>query len=143
MRIPHKGSGPAVISLLGNQVQMMIAAEGGLAPHIKAGTLRALGITSAKRCRCIPICPRSPNRCRGFEYTSIWGIFAPAKTPKTVVDTLNREIVVALNSPEVKSKVNAQGIDVVGSTPEQLAAAVKQDLVRVGKVIKDNNIREE
>ena len=143
VRIPHKGSGPAVISLLGNQVQMMIAAEGGLAPHIKAGKLRALGITSAKRSPLYPDLPAISESVPGYEYTSIWGIFAPAKTPKPVVDTLNREIVIALNSPEVKSKVNGQGIDVVASTPEQLAAAVKQDIVRLGKVIKDNNIREE
>ena len=143
VRIPHKGSGPAVISLLANQVQMMIAAEGGLAPHVKAGRLRALGVTSVKRSPLYPDLPAISESVPGYEYTSIWGIFAPGKTPKPIVDRLNREIVTALNSTDVKAKVNSAGIEVVAGTPEQLAAAVKQDVVRLGKVIKDNNIREQ
>jgi tripartite-type tricarboxylate transporter receptor subunit TctC len=143
VRIPHKGSGPAIISLLANQVQMMIAAEGGLVPHIKAGRLRALGLTSAKRSPLYPDLPVIAESVPGYEYTAIWGIFAPAKTPKTIINRLNHEIVTALNSPEVKSKINNAGTDVVGSTPEQFAAAVKRDIATLGKVIKDNHIRAE
>jgi tripartite-type tricarboxylate transporter receptor subunit TctC len=141
--IPHKGAGPAVISLLANQVQMMIVPAGGMAPHIKAGRLRALGVTSVRRSPQYPDLPVISDSVPGYEYMTIWGIFAPAKTPKPILDRLNREIVIALNSPEVKSKVTDVGIDVVASTPQQLAAAVQRDIVRLGKVIKDANIREQ
>lgn len=143
VRIPHKGAGPALISLIANQVQMMIAAEGGVAPHVKGGRLRALAMTSAKRSPLYPDLPVIAETVPGYEFTGLWGIFAPARTPKPVIDKLNREIVIALNSPEVKPKVGEVGLTVVASTPEQLAAAVKADVVRLGKVIKDNNIRED
>ena len=143
VRIPHKGSGPAIISLMANEVQMMIAAEGSVTPHIRAGRLRALGLTSKKRSPQYPELPVVAETVPGYEFTALWGVFAPAKTPKSVIEKLNREIVIALNSQEVKSKVTDVGVNVEARTPEQLAAAVKGDIARLGKVIKDNNIREQ
>ena len=141
--IPHKGAGPAVISLLGNQVQMMIAPDSALSAHIKLNRLRALGVTSAKRSPQYPDLPVIAEAVPGYEFTTIWGIFAPVKTPKPILERINREIVSALNSAEMKPILARAGVDVVASTPAQLAAAVKEDIVRLGKVIKDANIREQ
>ncbi len=144
VRVPHRGSGPAIISLLGNQVQILFGAIGGVAPHVKQGRLKALGITSAERTPQFPDLPTiASTGLPGYEFTSIWGLFAPAKTPRPVIDRLYREIAKVLNAPEVKEKATAAGDDIIASSPEQFAAAVKSDIVRLGKVIKDAHIREE
>lgn len=144
VRVPHRGSGPAIISLLGNQVQILFGAIGGVAPHVKQGRLKALGITSAERTPQFPDLPTiASTGLPGYEFTSIWGMFAPAKTPRAIIDRLNKEITQVLRSPDVKEKATAAGDDIVASTPAQFAAAVQSDIVRLGKVIKDAHIREE
>jgi len=144
VRIPHRGSGPAMISLFANQVQIVFAAIAGATPHVKQGRLKALGITSAKRSPQFPDLPTiAESGLPGYEFTSIWGVFAPANTPRPIVERLNREIVLVLNRPDVKDKAVASGVDVVASTPAQLTAGIKADITRLGKVIKDANIREE
>jgi tripartite-type tricarboxylate transporter receptor subunit TctC len=142
VRIAYKGTGPSVIALLGGEVHLMIAGLGSVAPHTKSGKLRALAITSAKPSALAPELPTSASVLPGYESTSVLGMFVPAKTPTAIINRLQLEITRAVNKPEVKELLFNAGVDAIGSTPEELAAYVKNDTLRMGKVIRDASIRE-
>jgi tripartite-type tricarboxylate transporter receptor subunit TctC len=144
VRINYKGNGPAVNDLIGGQVQVMFASSGTSGPHIKSGRVRALAVTTAKRSALFPDLPTiAASGVPGYDAGSTSGVFAPAKTPDAVIARLNREIVQALNSSDVKEKFLAAGVEVVASTPEELAARVKSDTARLGKVIREAGIHED
>ncbi len=144
IRIPYKGGGPALTDLIAGQVQFMITGTGGATPHIKSGKLRALAVTSARPTVLAPGLPTvKASGLPGYEFVSIDGIFAPAKTPAAVINHLNRELVRMLGRPDIKEKFLAMGVEAVGSSPAELAAEVKADMARMGKVIKDVGIRDE
>ena len=142
VRIAYKGTGPSVIALLGGEVHLMIAGLGSVAPHIKSGKLRALAITSAKTSALAPELPTIASVLPGYESTSVLGIFVPAKTPPAIVNRLQQEIARAVNKTEVKELLFNAGVDANGTTPEEFTAFVKNDTARMGKVIRDANIRE-
>jgi tripartite-type tricarboxylate transporter receptor subunit TctC len=140
--IPYKGSGLALIDLIGGQVQMMFATAGSVATHLKSGSLRALAITSAQPSQLLPGLPTiAASGVPGYESVSIYGVFAPARTPTAIIDRLNKEILALLNRPEIREKFMNSGVEVTGSTPGQLVAIVKSEMARLGKVIKDAGIR--
>jgi len=142
--VPYKGTGPAITSLLsGQEVQLMFSPPTGAAPQIKAGRLRALAVTSAKTSALFPELPTMAATLPGFELVSVVGMFAPARTPAALITRLNREIVRVLTQPDVKSKFFEVGVEVIGSSPEQFAAAIKSDMAVMGKVITDAGIRAE
>ena len=142
--IPYKGSGLALIDLIGGQVQMMFATAGSVASHMKSGTLRALAVTSAQPSELLPGLPAvAASGLPGYESVSIYGVFAPAKTPPAIINRLNREILVLLKRTDVREKFLSSGVETVGSSPEQLAAIVKSEMARLGKVIKDAGLRVE
>ena len=144
VRIGYKGSGPALVDLIAGHVQMMFSVTGSVAPHMKSGKLKALAVTSAQPSTLAPGLPTvAASGLPGFAAVSDAGMFAPAKTPTAIVTRLNQEIVRVLNSTEVKEKFLGTGVETVGSSPEQLAATVKADSARLGKLIKDAGIREE
>jgi tripartite-type tricarboxylate transporter receptor subunit TctC len=144
VRIGYKGIGPAVADLLGGHVQLSFATAGAVAPHVKSGKLRALGVTSAQPSALFPgIAPIAAAGLSGYEAVAVSAVFAPAKTPVAVIRTLNREIVRVLAAADTRDKFLALGVEAVGTTPEQLAASVKSEMLRMGKVIKDAGIREE
>lgn len=144
VRVPYKGSGPALTALIGGQIQLMFPAASSVAPHLSSGRLRALAITSAQPSALGPGLPTvAASGLPGYESLSIYGMFAPAKTPAALIKRLNGEIVRVLNRTDVRQKLFSSGVEAVGSSPEQLAHTVKSEMVRLGKVIKDAAIRAE
>lgn len=144
VRIPFKGTNPALNALLGGQVQLMFATSVAVAPHIKSGRLRALAVTSAEPSALVPGLPTlAASGLPGYESVAMFGVFAPAKTPATLISQLNREIVRVLNRAEVKERVFNAGSEAVGSSPEKFAAAMRAEIAKMGKVIRDAGIRDE
>jgi tripartite-type tricarboxylate transporter receptor subunit TctC len=143
VRINYKGAGPALTALLAGEIQLMFPTAGAVTPHLKSGRVRALAVTSAEPTALFPGVPTVAASLPGYESVTIYGIFTPAKTPRAIIDKLNVEIVRFLNRAEVKEKFFNAGMETVGGSPEQLAAAVKSEMTRMGKVIKDAGIRAE
>lgn len=142
--VPYKGSGPAVLAVLGGEVQLGFNNILAVLPHVNGGRLKAIAVTSSKRAAALPNVPTlAESGVTGYEAMSWNGMFAPAKTPRAIVHKINAGVVRALNSPDVREKLVAMGSDPVGSTPEEFYAYVKTELARWGKVIRDNNIRSE
>ena len=144
VRIPYKGTGPAVNALIGGQVQLMITGPAAVAQHVKSGRLRALAVASAQPSVLTPGLPTvAASGVPGYESASTGGVFAPAGTPAKIVNQLNQEIVRIINRADVKARFLNAGLETVGNTPEQFAAMVKSDMAKWGKLIKDAGIREE
>jgi tripartite-type tricarboxylate transporter receptor subunit TctC len=143
VRIPYRGAGPAVSALIGGQVQYQFAASGAVASHMASGRLRGLAVTSAQPSPLLPGLPTVAATLPGYEIVSIHGIFAPAKTPPATIDRLNQAILQVLKRNDIREKFSNAGAEVVGSTPDQLAATVKAEMQRLGKVIRDAGIRAE
>jgi tripartite-type tricarboxylate transporter receptor subunit TctC len=142
--VPYKGSGPAVLGVLGGEVQLCFSNILAVLPHVNGGRLKAIAVTSARRAAAVPNVPTlAESGVTGYEAMSWNGMFAPAKTPRAIIHKINAGAVKALNSPDVREKLAAMGSDPVGSTPEEFYAYVKAELARWGKVIRDNNIRNE
>lgn len=142
--VPYKGNGPAVLALLGGEVQLGFNNILAALPHVNSGRLKAIAVTSPKRAPALPNLPTLAEAgVPGYEATSWNGIFAPAKTPRPIINKIHAEVVKILNTPDVREKLVAAGSDPVGSTPEEFLAYVKSELARWGKVIRDNNIRSE
>ncbi len=136
--VQYRGVGAAIIALTAGEVQMMIATS--MAPYIKSGRLKAVAITTAKASPLYPGLPPVSATIPGFEASQKAGMFAPAKTPPAIIARLNHELVAFLNKPDIKAKFFADGAEAVGSTPEELGEAVRAEMQRLGKVIKDAGI---
>ena len=144
MHIAYKGSGPASIDLLAGQMQVAFSNPASVTPHIKSGRLRALAVSSAQPSPLLPGLPTvAASGLAGYESGSIYGLWAPAKTPVAIINRLNQESVRILNLPDVKTKSLNVGMEPVGSTPEQLSITMKSEMARLGKLIKDAGIRSE
>jgi tripartite-type tricarboxylate transporter receptor subunit TctC len=140
--IPYKGSAPAVTDLIGGQVQAMFDNVPNVIQHIKAGRLRALGITSAKRSASLPDLPTIDEAGVPGYQVSVWfGVVAPAATPKDVVAKLNTEINRILALQEVKDRFSQGGIEIVGGTAEMFDKHVREQVATWGKVVKEGNIK--
>jgi tripartite-type tricarboxylate transporter receptor subunit TctC len=140
--VPFKGVGPALNALIAGEVQLMFSTAGSLVPHIKAGRLRALAVTSAQPSALTPGLPTvAASGVPGYESVSSLGILAPAQTPEPIINRLNQEVVRVLNQPDLKAKFLNSGIEVVASSPAQLAATMKSEMTVMGKVIKDAGIK--
>lgn len=140
--VPFKGIAPALTAVLGNEIQMTFANLPVSMPHVHAGRLRALAITSAKRSEALPDLPTvAESGLPGFE-ASIWfGFLAPAGTPRAILERLNREIVAVLRLPEVRQQLVAQGVETVASSIDEFAAIMKNDAARLGKLIRERGIK--
>jgi len=141
VRVNYKAASQALTDLIAGQTQFMFGVPGSVTPHVKAGRLRALAVTSAKPTQLVPGLPAVAQSLPGYEVASRLAIFAPAGTPGPIIYRLNQEIVKILNRPEVKDKFHASGIETVGDSPEALAALIKSEIDRMGKVIKAAGIR--
>ncbi|HEX4325352.1 MAG TPA: tripartite tricarboxylate transporter substrate-binding protein [Burkholderiales bacterium] len=138
--VPYKGGGPAVVGLLGGQVQMMFAPASAASTYIKAGRLRALAVTTAKRFVLLPDVPTvAESGVPGFEVAANFGLLAPGGTPPAIVQRLNAEVVAALKRPEVRQNFLAAGVEPIGSTPEEFVAVIKAEMATAGKVMKKVN----
>jgi len=142
VHVPYKGGAPALTDLLGGQIQMAFSSVPAVLPHIKAGRLVALGVGSAKRSPALPNIPTIAEAgVPGYEYTTWYGIFAPAKTPRTLIARLNAEIVKAMETPDIKDRFTALGGDPDPGTPEELRAYMANESAKWAKIIKAANIR--
>ncbi len=140
--VPYKGMAPAVSDTLGGQVTMVFPDPILAMPHVKAGKLRALGITGAKRLRLNPEIPTiAEGGVAGYDVTVWYGVFAPAGTPVNVIKRLHTDIVRALNLPEVRERLINEGGEPTGNTPEQFGAVVRADLLKWRKVVKDSGVQ--
>lgn len=140
--VPYRGAGPALIALIGEQVQVMFASGGAAAPHVKAGRVRALAVTTVQPSRLFPgLPPVSDSGVPGYEFSQTLGIFAPAGTPGKLVSLLSRELARTLDRTEVKERLLASGVEPVGGSPDQLMKTVRSDMARIGKVLTAANIR--
>ena len=135
--VPYKGSAPALTDLMGGQVQIMFDNLPSSLPHIKAGKLRAIAVTSLTRAPALPDVPTiSESGLPGFEASSWFGILAPSGTPPAIVTRLNTEINKWLQTPEAKEQLLAQGAQAAGGTPEQFAAHIRSETDKWAKVVK-------
>ena len=142
VRIAYKSSAPALIDLTGGRVQIMFSTANSAMPFVKSAKLRAVAVTSAQPSALFPGLPTvAATGLPGYEMTVLTGMFAPAKTPPAIIKRLNEEMVRVLNTAQVKEKFLTQGADTIGSTPEQFAAAIKVDIAKLSKLIKDAGIR--
>jgi len=139
--IAYKSSPLAHIDMIAGQVHVMFDAMPTALPQIKAGRLRAVAVTTAKRSPQMPELPTVGETVPGFEATGWFGYAAPARTPKEVVAALNKEIVRILALPDVRERLIAQGAEPVGDTPEQFAQYIKSEAAKWGKVIKTLNLK--
>jgi tripartite-type tricarboxylate transporter receptor subunit TctC len=144
VRIPYKSVALRMTGLLTNEVQMEFSTPSGLAQFIKAGKLKALAVTTAQPSPLVPGLPTiAASGLPGYESAAVYAFFAPAKTPAAIIKRLNQEVVAVLRRDDVKEKFSISGIDAVGSTPQELAAVMKSEMAKLGKVIKEAGIRAE
>jgi len=142
--IPYKGAGPALNDVIGNQVPIMFDNLPSSSSHIKAGTLRALAVTTAERASSFPDVPTiAESGIPGYETYTWNALFAPAKTPNEAVIRLNASAKKALADPAVAERMKEFSATIVGSTPEELATHVKAELAKWGPVVKGANIQME
>ena len=142
VHVPYKGSAPAVTDLLGGHVPMMFDNMPSALPHVKAGKLRALGVSTAKRSATAPDVPTvAESGLPGFDVTVWFAVLAPAATPREIIERANRILVKALQASDVRERLASQGAEPVGNTPEQVTAQMKTDLAKWAKVIKAADIK--
>ena len=142
IHVPYKGDTPALQDTLGGQVQFMFAPAAAALPHVQAGKLRALAVTSAQRLAALPQVPTMGEAgLKDFVAEQWHAVFAPAKTPAAVVQRLNAEIGKVLKDPAITALAEKLGITLVGGTPRQLGDLQKADSAKWAKVIRDGNIK--
>jgi tripartite-type tricarboxylate transporter receptor subunit TctC len=142
VHVPYKGAGAVLQDLLGGQVQMLVSSITTTLPHIKAGKLRALMVTSEERAPVLPDVPNAREAGLPRMVMLFWVAFAaPGGTPQAIVDRLNKEIVSALALPDTKKRLADLGLDAVGNTPAQAAKLVDDETQRWSVVIKAANIK--
>ena len=141
VRVNYKSGGLALTELIRGQVQLMFANAGSVATHLQSGRLKALAVTSAKPSALMPGLPTiAAGGLPGYELVSVQGIFAPAGTPEAVITRLNREFIPFLRRADTREKFFAAGVEAIGGTPEELAATLKSEMARLGKVIQATGI---
>jgi tripartite-type tricarboxylate transporter receptor subunit TctC len=142
--VPYKGTGPALTDLLSGQVQLMFNSAVSMLPQVRGGKLRAIAMTGTKRLAAMPDLPTvAESGVPGYEAASWYGVLAPARTQRAIVDTLNREIVKITRIPELRERLAADGAEPAGTSPEEFAAHIKRELARWAKVIAQAHIRPE
>ncbi len=139
--IPYKGGGPAVTDLLAGHVPSFIAVISTAVPHVQSGRVRAIAVTGTKRAGALPNVPTVGEYVRGYVATNWYGLVAPAKTPKAVIDLLNKHLVAALHSPEVVKQLNGRGIDATPTSPADYAKFIRDEEKKWLPVIKRANIQ--
>ncbi len=138
--VPYKGSGPAMTALLGGEVSGSMTTLVTSIPHVKAGRLRALGVTTPKRSRALPDVPSISETVPGFDVTHWYGMWGPKGLPKDVVALWNREVAKVVKTPAVQKWMEDQGLEVAGGPPEQYAERLKVDVAKWKRVVKEAKI---
>src|SRR5688572_21282849 len=144
VRIGYKGGGPALNDVLAGQVKVMFATSGSVTAHVQSGKLKALGVTSAEPSPLVPgMNTVAASGVPGYSSEAIYGFWAPGGTPAAIMAKLHKETVAVLNQPDVKERFFKTGVETVGSTPQQFAAAIKAETARLAKVLAGAGIRPE
>ena len=136
LHVPYKGAAPVINDMLGGQIDMAFINISGVMAYLSSGKLRAIAVSTSRRSTILPDLPAIAERYPGFEVNSWYGVMAPAGTPREITSRLQREIAVVLKSPEVLEVLRTGGVDPEGTTPEQYAAKIKEDLARWASVVK-------
>ena len=141
VHVPYKGVGPALTALLGNEVAALLSTFASALPHVKAGRLRALGVTSAQRAPALPDIPTiAESGVPGYEYGTWYGMLAPAGTPRAIVEKLNRATTEVLASPKTAERYIGQGLTPTPSTSARFAAHLKSEIQKWTKVVREAKI---
>jgi tripartite-type tricarboxylate transporter receptor subunit TctC len=142
LHVPYKGTGQYVTDLLGGRVSMMFTGMPAVLPHVNAGKLRALAVTTARRSAALPDVPTIAEAALPGYEASVWfGVLAPARTPQPIVRTLNAELVRILRTPEMRVQLANQGAEAVGDTPEAFGKVMRDDMKKYVTVIRDAGIK--
>lgn len=142
--IPYKGTGPGFTALMSGEAQFMFVSMPAAIPHVQSGRVRALAITGAKRSGLLPNMPTlAESGVRGFEINPWFGVLGPAGLPAPIVRRLHGELVSAFRSEEMKQRLTSQGAEAIGSTPEEFAAVIKQELEQWTRIAKQIGLRKD
>ena len=141
--VPYRGGGQAVIDLLGGHLPMMFASLAAVMQYRDAGKVKVLAVVEKERYALLRDIPTVGETVPGFEMSSWLGLFAPAGTPAPIVDQLNRAIVTAMRTDDVRGKLDPQGLEIIGSTPAVFSAVIRQDLDRRREIIRAAGIQPE
>lgn len=139
--IPYKGAAQGATDVISGQVHLYVSSIPTLLGYIRNGKMRPIAVTSAKRADDLPQVPAIAETYKGFDAVTWFGIVGPANLPKEVVARLNADINKVLTDPELRKKLGDQGADVAGSTPEQFATLIRDDIARWGKIVKESSAR--
>lgn len=141
VHVPYKGAGPALSELMGGQVEMLITGVSSAMPHVKAGRLRGIASTGERRLAAAPDVPLIGETVPGYEANSWYGLFAPAGTPKPVIDRLHGEIAKMVMQPAMRNRLVGMGVEPEGTSPTEFAAQVRREIAKWGKVVKAAGVR--
>lgn len=139
--VNYKGTGQAIGAVMSGEVQMFIISPLIGLPQVKAGKLRAIGVTGLKRSPALPDVPTIAETLPGYENITWHSVVVPARTPKPIVAKLSKELMRIIKQPDVQERFNAQGLDAVGSTPEELAALIKKEVVMYANLVKQIGLK--
>ena len=143
VNIPYRGTAPAIQDVLAGQVEMMFANVGNAQAHVRAGKLKALGVTSAKRLMAFPDVPAIAEVLPGYESSAWFGLFGPARMPPELVKRMAEAAKQAIATPEVRRRIEAEGATPVGNTPQEFARFVHTEIQRWSKVVKFSGAKPE
>jgi len=144
VHIPYKGLAPAMTDVIGGQIHLTLGTNSSLGPHVKAGRLRALAVTSRNRTRTAPEIPTiAESGYPDFDATTWYGVSVAGGTPKNIVALLHAQIAEILRQPEMASRLNAEGVDVVAGRPEEFDLLIRTETAKWGKVIREAGIKGE
>jgi tripartite-type tricarboxylate transporter receptor subunit TctC len=142
VHIPYKGAGPALVDFLGGQTSIMFDNLPTAMPHVKSGKVRAIAVSTAKRSALAPELPTmAESGLAGFDLATWFAFFAPAATPKEITAKIAADMRRVLAQPDVKERLLAVGVDVVGSTPDELASFQRAELAKWAKIVKDSGAK--
>ena len=139
--IPYKGTGPLITDLISGQVGLTIASAVPLAPQVKAGKLRGMAVTGAKRSPSFPDLPAIAETVPGYDVVNWFGIVAPAGTPAAIITRVNGELNKALNTAQIKDRLRAQGADAAGGSADEFARVIRADFAKWANVVRESGAR--
>ena len=144
VHVPYKGGGPAMVDLMGGQIQLIFATAASAVGAIKSGKINALAVTTLKRSPLVPDLPTiAETGLKGFEANNWYGIVVPAKTPRAIINRLNKDVSAALLTPQIKEILFKQGLDVAPESPEAFGAYIKSEHTKWAKVVKAAGLKAE
>ena len=141
LHIPYKGGGPALTAVLGGEADLSALAVSAVMPHVNAGRMRALAITSSKRLPALPQIPAAAEAVPGYDFASWVGVMAPSSTPATLVNTINGIVVKAARAPDLVERFTKDATDVVANSPAEFRTFIQSEAKRWAKVVKDSGMR--